>query len=42
MFEIHGRNLPPHPDLKEQHPNGWEMLDHLTLEAALRIYSGGE
>lgn len=41
-FEIHGRNLPPHPDLKERHPNGWEMLDHLTLEEALRIYSGGE
>lgn len=34
---IRGEGLPPHPDLKEQYPNGWSLVDYIKPNKALRL-----
>lgn len=38
---IQGSNLPSHPDLRAQYPNGWELLDFIKPSRAREILSNG-
>ena len=33
-YVIRGENLPAHPDMEAQYPNGWSLLDYLTPRQA--------
>lgn len=36
-YAIRGEGLPAHPDLKEQYPKGWSMLDYIKPTQAYKI-----
>jgi hypothetical protein len=37
---LRGESLPPHPDLRDQYPNGWSLLSHITPARAREILGG--
>lgn len=36
-YVIRGENLPAHPDIEAQYPNGWSLLDYLTPREARQV-----
>jgi hypothetical protein len=38
-YAIQGSGLPAHPDLQDQYPHGWSLLDHVKPREARRLIS---